>query len=74
MEGVVVGLRVHCCCCWSRREVVVAAMLKLVLLERCSCWIFSWILREAYTISILYCKIYNITMQSNKEKEKKRRG
>lgn len=62
---VVVGLRVHCCCCWSRREVVVAAMLKLVLLECCSCLI----LREAYTISLLYCKIYiYITKQSNKER------
>lgn len=62
MGGVVVGLRVHCCCWWwSRREVVVAAMLKLVLLDCCCCsyWISSWILREAYTISILYCKIYN---------------
>lgn len=59
MEGGVVGLRGHCCCCWSRREVVVVAMLKLVLLDCCcSCWISSWILREAYTISLLYCKIY----------------
>lgn len=67
---VVVGLRVHCCCCWSRREVVVAAMLKLVLLECCSCLI----LREAYTISLLYCKIYNIIMQSNKQRKVKKRG
>lgn len=55
MEGVVVvGSRVRCC--WSR-EVVVVAMLKLVLLDCCCSY---WILREAYTISLLYCKIYII--------------
>lgn len=52
-------------------------MLKLVLLDCCcSCWISSWILREAYTISLLFCKIciYNIIMQSNKEEKIKKKG
>lgn len=54
-------------------------MLKLVLLDCCccSCWISSWILREAYTISLLYCKICiynNNAKQQRKEKIKKRGG
>lgn len=67
------------CCCW-----VESSLLLLLVQERCSrrghveaCSTRVLFILDllAYTISILYCKIYNIIMQSNKEKkEKKGRG